>query len=810
MIAIRLKFRTLILLLAGFLAAGWFYMPANAGEELFSVQRVGQMISNRENAFSVQAPENGIFTVTIRDDYYTYRILKTDVVKGTNRVVWDGCGYNSERLATQYYTFDFLLETENGQANTFSFRSPVVSNDPYLQFVLPSGKEAWLSVPKEWFIELKSVRDGTVFFEFTRSGEESPAFTAKKSAHAGRVERYTLEKLFGNRKTDPGEYAVTVYEETRRDTAVSFPLQLYGGFPPEEDVAVTGDIMPAGSDDDAVWGAMMKPAAVIASDFSKSVPVLAEPDKSAKSLGTFHGATQCVSVLEMRDGWARIGAWNHETADYTEGWIPSGQLKIMHPNTDYGLLVNKKQQTITVYYRGKPLETLLVSTGHMDRNKLIRETSAGMFLTGYHRVDFSMEGSKYDYVIQYDGGNLLHQIPYSSAGKKDFTWGKAYLGSKASHACIRIQDFPGPESGINAYWIWTHIPYHTKLIILDDPEEREKTKAILSGTAPAVNASGPAFLENPPGTEENAIVLTFGGNVIPGSREGYFYAKDSFCTAIEKNGASWPFSGLLEIFGNDDLTCVNLECTLKDDSSGGDMKRNDRLRGLPAYANMFAEGSVEMVCLANEHVYDYREEGFAATSAAVESGSEWIGYGRTAVIRIKGHLFGFGACTEEEYLKDPDVIARQIRSLRENGCEYVVYQCHWGNEKDEHAGKLQEAMARACERAGADLLVGHHPGKPQGIDMINAMPVAYSLGNLIPAAAPKQKSYDTYILQAVFYPERNEKTPELCLIPVLSSSSASESANDFRPVPAEGGDRTRILETIQQDTGFDLIGTNSQ
>jgi poly-gamma-glutamate synthesis protein (capsule biosynthesis protein) len=114
-------------------------------------------------------------------------------------------------------------------------------------------------------------------------------------------------------------------------------------------------------------------------------------------------------------------------------------------------------------------------------------------------------------------------------------------------------------------------------------------------------------------------------------------------------------------------------------------------------------------------------------------------------------------------------------------------------------------MARACERAGADLLIGHHPGKIQGIDYINEMPVIYSLGNLIAAGAARTKTYDALIVQAVFDLNGESRKPSLRLIPVLASSAAEEKNNNCHPAVAQDGDRQRILKTIQKDTGFLLI-----
>jgi hypothetical protein len=228
--------------------------------------------------------------------------------------------------------------------------------------------------------------------------------------------------------------------------------------------------MPSEDDDTAeIWRKMMLPSVVVDIGFHQHQKIYEQPNKKSKSLGTVHGQTQALKILELIENWALIGAWNHETGAYVEGWVPSESLKIEKPQTEYGLLFNKKMQSLTVFYHGEVFDTLQISTGLGEKEKLYQETSAGSFLTGYHRSSFSSNGKKFDYVIQYDGGNMIHQIPYYwGNGKKNFSAGSEQLGSKASHGCIRIQAEPSNKEGINAYWLWTHIPYHTRVVILDN------------------------------------------------------------------------------------------------------------------------------------------------------------------------------------------------------------------------------------------------------------------------------------------------------------------------------------------------------
>ena len=94
----------------------------------FSVQRIGQMICYGDNAFSVEAPEDGTFSITIYDEVCKYRIIRESVTAGKNEIRWDGCGYNGEQLDTKYYNFDFRLDGTSGEIYRFFFRSPIVEN----------------------------------------------------------------------------------------------------------------------------------------------------------------------------------------------------------------------------------------------------------------------------------------------------------------------------------------------------------------------------------------------------------------------------------------------------------------------------------------------------------------------------------------------------------------------------------------------------------------------------------------------------------------------------------------------------------
>ena len=779
----------------------------SSSEETFYAVLPSRIAGFEENRILLYTPEDGLLKLRIFDDYNTYRIIETKIFCGENIVVWDGLGWNSERLFQKLYHFQFDLVGLSGKQYSYSADHYLNLNNQALIFALPSSSSAYQNHPDEWFVETRLVYDGELVVEFRPKDKNLDTVTVSKSSPGGRINTYTLKNLLGKKKLENGSYIVLVYEKNSSFYKSEFSLDISESAP-EYEIRITGDIMPDRDDsDDAIWEKMMMPATVINIGAVAHQKVFNDKSEKSGSLGTLHGQSQAVSVLKLESGWANIGAWNHETGEYVEGWIPEKNLKIVEPQAEYGLLLDKKEQTLTIFREGKRIDTLLISTGRISRNALYQETSAGSFLTDIHKADFSTNGLKYDYVIRYDGGNLLHQIPYSWGGeKKDYSVARALLGSKASHGCVRIQAEPG-QNGINAYWLWTHIPYHTRVIVLDDPDERKAISNIVNQvfhTSDETSVPFPTVVDEP--ESERKINMTFGGDVVLGGRESYYGNPDSFPSYIESKGYGYPFERLTPLFQSDNLTGINLECVLQNSPDNEDKKKQWRFRGLPEYTEILTSSSVEMVNLANNHTIDYGPDGYLSTLHAIDGKLLYCGNGINTVIDIEGYRFGFGGCRETTYLEDPDLIGRDIQELKTAGADFIIYQCHWGEEYSPFHNEIQEAMARNCARNGADLVIGHHPHVVQGIDFIGSMPVLYSLGNLMFGGTINLTTYEGALVRVTFMPEETERRKRVLihLIPVMTSSQAEIHNNNYQPVLAEGTEYISILDKIQKDTPFRL------
>ena len=113
-------------------------------------------------------------------------------------------------------------------------------------------------------------------------------------------------------------------------------------------------------------------------------------------------------------------------------------------------------------------------------------------------------------------------------------------------------------------------------------------------------------------------------------------------------------------------------------------------------------------------------------------------------------------------------------------------------------GDLQ-GNARAIIDAGADIVIGMHPHVVQGIEKYKDGLIVYSLGNFSFGGNLKLTEFDGLAVQVILDFEGWElKETTLKLIPVLTTGT--KPANDFRPIPARGEDKERILELVQNDS----------
>ena len=891
-------------------------LPLCAAAETLTLSAPETLRPYVQKEITVHAPESGTLTLTISDALFSYTIAQQKVSAGETKVAWDGLHFNGEATCRGTYTLTAALQTAS-ETLTDTSAIRILPPAAALQYCIPSSFTVHAGY-EGFQVNYLITAEGLMHVQLYRADDPATAIKTWGLEQSDMLPHvFKWDGQINNRSVAEGEYILTFKVKNSEQEAFSFPITVTHAAPPSAPLAVSDPalFLPQDlSDPAAVWQAMMSPIAVVDIGDVAHQHVYAEPSEKSRVVGMVHGQTQGLQILELNvNGFARIAAWREADGQYIEGYIPQKKLKTIIPDSRYGLLIDKRDQTLTVYENGAALGTVQVSTGLMTEGNLWCETRAGAFVTQDRIINFASEGYGYNYAIRIDGGNLLHSMGYKryDGQKWDYSEHISQIGQKASHGCVRI-DTRATDCGINAYWLWTHLPINTKVLVIDDPEAREARLVEIIGTptpeptatptlaptqvptpsptptvtpAPAyegllsykshglrviqlqeklkelnyytgeidgvfgdgtrkavvafqkrnqLQADGivgqmtfaalfgddalagetpvpteaivtptvtlaPTATPVPP--DDVSLTLTFGGDTLLGSEDAIRKRENSFDSVIDAQGYEYPLKNLLPLFSADDLTTLNLECIFKDDSTDKLDGRLFNFRGPTDHVNILTAASVEHVNLANNHYIDYGYAGRRTTRKTLEdAGIAYSGYGSTWIFEKDGVKIGFSGIRETIWHQDRSVPAEEIKQLREAGCDYIIYSCHFGTEYALNHNETQELIAHMIIDAGADCVIGHHPHVVQGIEIYNGKPIFYSLGNLCFGGNLTPKDYDGLIvqLQLDFYKQEIQHV-SAALIPVMTSG-VQDGTTNFQPVIAEGEDKERILERIQFDS----------
>ena len=82
------------------------------------------------------------------------------------------------------------------------------------------------------------------------------------------------------------------------------------------------------------------------------------------------------------------------------------------------------------------------------------------------------------------------------------------------------------------------------------------------------------------------------------------------------------------------------------------------------------------------------------------------------------------------YQSQKELISKALHSAKKES-DVIIALPHWGNEYELLHSPEQEVTAKWLIDHGADVIIGSHPHVAQDTDIINNVPIAYSLGNLV-------------------------------------------------------------------------------
>ena len=177
-------------------------------------------------------------------------------------------------------------------------------------------------------------------------------------------------------------------------------------------------------------------------------------------------------------------------------------------------------------------------------------------------------------------------------------------------------------------------------------------------------------------------------------------------------------------------------------------------RANPKNVSIYKEIGVDMVTLANNHVYDYGKDAFLDTLDTLNKAKmPYIGAGKNSNEAMKAYYFvinGYkisflNASRAEKYILtpeatknnpgvfrayDPKPLANRIKEEKKKS-DYVVALLHWGREDSHELEDVIKKDGKLYVDSGADLVVGSHAHVLEGMEYYKGKLIAYNLGDFL-------------------------------------------------------------------------------
>lgn len=293
------------------------------------------------------------------------------------------------------------------------------------------------------------------------------------------------------------------------------------------------------------------------------------------------------------------------------------------------------------------------------------------------------------------------------------------------------------------------------------------------------------------------LTVSVVGDCTLGTDENFDY-DTSLNAYFESYGKEYFFQNVKSIFEADDLTIANNEGTFTDSYDRED--KTFAFKAPASFAGIYSCSSVEAVNTANNHSHDYGEQSFQDTMDALDAeGIVHFGYDETAVMDVKGVKVGLVGIYElYDHLEREQQLKDNIAKVKEDGAELIIVIFHWGNEKETVPDSNQTTLGHLAIDLGADLVCGHHPHVLQGIEEYKGKNIVYSLGNFCFGGNSYPSDMDSIIFQQTFTITNDGVKADNVTNIIPCSISSAYDYNNYQPTPAEGDEKTRIMEKIQE------------
>jgi len=238
---------------------------------------------------------------------------------------------------------------------------------------------------------------------------------------------------------------------------------------------------------------------------------------------------------------------------------------------------------------------------------------------------------------------------------------------------------------------------------------------------------------------------------------------------IETRGIFAPLQGVVTMLSDADVGVVNMEAPITAATEQLNSGAQFSYASQPEAATALSSIGVKVLQLGNNHTMDRADVGLADTIAlANRAGMVTIGAGLDRMEAIRPVLIrtddltvalvsfgedygsakraGDGVPGMVPFSAEAIIYAEQV--ARRAGADRVVALVHWGDNYAE-VNDLQRYWASELIAAGYDAIVGSGPHILQEIEVIDGVPVIYSLGNFAFGAPGRFASFGHSGLGAV-------------------------------------------------------------
>lgn len=263
-----------------------------------------------------------------------------------------------------------------------------------------------------------------------------------------------------------------------------------------------------------------------------------------------------------------------------------------------------------------------------------------------------------------------------------------------------------------------------------------------------------------------------------------------------------------------DLTIGNLETTFAGPQAG--YSGYPRFNSPEVLATNLKEAGFDVLTTANNHCLDRGEAGLVQTVRSLdEAGLLHTGTFLTKEARntlliteVKGikiailaYTYGMNGYTLPRNssaavnMLDPQLISKDISSAKEQGAKLVLVSLHFGEEYRPLPTIGQTQLAQELLKAGADVILGHHPHVLEPIIFseqateqgLKSKLTAYSLGNFVSdQKGVERKSSLILNLHFVLDPLTQEASlGKASFVPIWTHRYQEQGRLSFRVVPIE-------------------------